>query len=247
MTALAETHGLATGYNGAPALSDVTFSVSEGERVALLGPNGGGKSTLLRALVGELPAMAGHVHVAVRAATLAQTDRSRHDYPVTALDVVLMGSLPSLPWWRRPGRAQREQAREALAAVGLADRAHETYGELSGGQRQRVLVARALMQDARLLLLDEPYAGLDTPSAERLATLFDDLARDGRGLVVATHDLEQARSYERVLCVNRRQVAFGAPDEVLTRRVLAATYGADLVELADGAALLPADHCGHEH
>src|SRR4051794_29102626 len=239
VTPLAEARDLATGYNGAPVVAGVTFAVRAGERVALLGPNGGGKSTLMRALLGELPAMAGSVTVRVRAATLPQTDRSRHDYPVSALDVVLMGSLPALAWWRRPGRAQRSQAREALAAVGLADRAGETFGELSGGQRQRVLVARALMQDARLLLLDEPYAGLDVPSAERLAELLDRLAAEGRGIVVATHDLEQARGYERVLCLNRRQLAFGAPEDVLTLPVLEATYGGELIELDGGTAVLP--------
>ncbi len=135
-----------------------------GERVALLGPNGGGKTTLFRALLGEIPPLAGSIDAAVRAGTVPQTERSRLDYPVSALDVALMGTLARLPWWRRPGRARaRTPPLEALGRVGLErPRARRSFGELSGGQRQRVLIARALVQDARLLLLDEPYSGLDT-------------------------------------------------------------------------------------
>jgi ABC-type Mn2+/Zn2+ transport system ATPase subunit len=245
VSGLVAAEDLATGYNGRPVLRGVTFALDAGERLALLGPNGGGKSTLLRALRGELPAMRGHVELRARAATVPQTDRSRLDYPVTALDVALMGSLSRLPWYRRPGRRERGAARAALQAVGLAAQERERFGALSGGQRQRVLIARALVQDARVLLLDEPYAGLDAPSAVRLAALLDDLAGDGRAVVVATHDLEQARGYDRVLCLNGRQVAFGPPGEALTREALEATYGAELVELPDGQ-LVAADHCGDD-
>src|SRR5207302_7188339 len=106
-------------------------------------------------------------------------------------------------------------------------------------QRQRVLIARALVQDAHVLLLDEPFSGLDIVSARLLGTLLDRLAADGRAILIATHDVEQARSWDRVLCLNRTQVAFGAPDEVLTRDVLLETYGGSLVELPGGAAILP--------
>ena len=131
----------------------------------MLGPNGGGKTTLFKVLLGQLAPLAGMVEVPGRAATVAQTDRSRLDYPVSALDVALMGTLPLRPWWRRPTREQRSAALSALEQVDLADLAHETYGDLSGGQRQRVLIARALVQDADLLLLDEPFTGLDAQSA----------------------------------------------------------------------------------
>ena len=226
---------LAAGYGGAPVLRGVTFSLRAGERLGVLGPNGGGKTTLFRVLMGELEPLAGTLEAPGRFGVVPQTERSRLDFPVSALDVALMGSLSTLPWWRRPGRGERGAARRALAAVGLEDLAGATFGDLSGGQRQRVLVARALVQDASVILLDEPFTGLDNPSVERLEALLDDLAAEGRGLMIATHDVDQAREWDRVLCLNRRQVAFGEPAAILDRAVLEATYGGDIVEL-------PGDH-----
>jgi ABC-type Mn2+/Zn2+ transport system ATPase subunit len=239
--------GLAAGYGGAPVLRDVDFALRGGERVGLLGPNGGGKTTLFRVLLGELRPLAGRVEVPGRIGVVPQTERSRLDFPVSALDVALMGTVSRLPWWRRPGRAERRAAREALAAVGLAGEADTTFGDLSGGQRQRVLVARALVQDASLVLLDEPFTGMDTVSAERLEALLRRLAGEGRTLLIATHDIDQARGWDRVLCVNRRQVAFGPPGDVLTRDVLEATYGGAIVEIPGGGAVLPAHHHHHDH
>lgn len=249
--ALLECRGVTAGYGGPPALEGVDFAVEAGQRIGVLGPNGGGKSTLMRVITGELTPSAGSVRLDGRAAALPQTDRSRLDYPVSALDVALMGAIGRLPWWRRPGRAERARAREALATVGLADRAGDTFGELSGGQRQRVLIARALVQDARVMLLDEPFAGLDAPSSERLMRLLDDLAASGRAVLISTHDVEQVAAWDRVLCLNRRQVAFGEPAATLTVRVLEATYGESIVTLPDdgGGArrgVLPAVHHHHD-
>jgi ABC-type Mn2+/Zn2+ transport system ATPase subunit len=225
-------------------LTDVSFALHAGERMGVLGPNGGGKTTLFRVLLGELAPMAGRLTAPARFAVVPQTERSRLDFPVSALDVALMGSISTLPWWRRPGRAQRRAARAALAAVGLCEQADATFGDLSGGQRQRVLVARALVQDARVILLDEPFTGLDAPSADRLEALLGELAAEGRGVMIATHDVDQAREWDTVLCLNRRQVAFGPPAATLDRDVLEATYGGAIVELPGGElrGVLPPHH-----
>jgi ABC-type Mn2+/Zn2+ transport system ATPase subunit len=244
---LVEAAGLATGYGGRVAIEDLTFRVARGNRVGLLGPNGGGKTTLLRAMLGELPPLRGSLRVDARCGVVPQTERSRLDYPVSALDVALMGSLATLPWWRRPGRAERRAATEALGAVGMIELADTTFGELSGGQRQRALIARGLVQEAGLLLLDEPFSGLDSDSAERLERLISGLAAEGRGVIVATHDLEQARRLDLVLCLNRRQIAFGEPGVLDDLEVLEATYRGEIVEVpgSGGLGILPPHH--HEH
>jgi ABC-type Mn2+/Zn2+ transport system ATPase subunit len=236
--------GLAVGYGGGPpAVTDVSFTLQPGQRLALLGPNGGGKTTILRALLGELRPLAGSLRVRATCGLVPQTERSRLDYPVSALEVATMGALSRLPWWRRPGRAERETARKALGRVGLESLAEETFGELSGGQRQRVRIARALVQDARVLLMDEPFTGLDRPATERLEALIAVLAAEGHGIVIATHNLEQARRWDSVLCVNRRQIAFGKPQKALDREVLEATYGGAIVEIpGTGKAILPPHH-----
>jgi ABC-type Mn2+/Zn2+ transport system ATPase subunit len=249
--ALAVLRGVAAGYGGPPALDGVGFEVPAGRRIGVLGPNAGGKTTLFRVLSGELVPVAGEVHVAGRCGIVPQTDRSRLDFPVSALDVALMGTIAGRPWWRPPSRSDRARALDALARVDLGEQAGAAFGSLSGGQRQRVLIARALAQDAQLLLLDEPFTGLDAPGAARLEALLSELAAHGRSVLIATHDLAQARAWDLVLCLNRRQIAFGPPAEVLTREVLEATYGAALVELPgpDGPrlAVLPPHHHDHDH
>jgi ABC-type Mn2+/Zn2+ transport system ATPase subunit len=242
---LAAADALAAIYPGArvPSLASITFTVLPGERIAVLGPNGGGKTTLFRVLTGELPRSHGTLTLPPGGVALVpQTDRSRLDFPVSALDVALMGAVARLSWHRRPGRGDRVLAARALERVGLADQAGTTFGDLSGGQRQRVLVARALVQAAPLLVLDEPFSGLDAGSAALLDGLLGDLAAEGRGVLMATHDLAQARAADRVLCVNRVQLAFGPPATALTPEVIERTYGGEIVRLGEERAVLPSHH-----
>jgi manganese/iron transport system ATP-binding protein/manganese/zinc/iron transport system ATP- binding protein len=238
--------GLNGGYTaGADVLTGVSFALEAGTIAAVLGPNGGGKTTLFRAMLGELPLRRGVVSLAGRPAYVPQTDRTRLDFPVNALDVVLMGAYGRTPSWRRLARVDREAARASLDRVGLADRARRRFGALSGGQRQRVLIARALLQDSPVMLLDEPLSGVDAASAARIDAVFDELRAEGRVLLVATHDVEQARRWDRVVCLNGEQVAFGLPAEVLTTEVLRSTYGAELVVLAGGDRAVAVDHHSH--
>jgi manganese/iron transport system ATP-binding protein/manganese/zinc/iron transport system ATP- binding protein len=241
--------GLAAGYvPGRDVLRDVTFAVEAGQSVAVLAPNGGGKTTLFRVLLGELVPSAGTVAVSAPVAAVAQGDHARLDFPVSALDVALMGAYGRTPWWRRISRRDRAAAETALARVGLLDRRDALYGTLSGGQRRRAMIARALVQDARVLLLDEPFAGVDRASEERILAVFEELRAEGRTLLVATHDVEQARGFDRVLCLNGRQVAFGPPDATLTTATLRATYGTELVVVDAGRqAIVPPHHdCADE-
>ena len=245
---LVRTSGLCGGYaTGRDVLEDVSFAAGSGggELVAVLGPNGGGKTTLFRALLGELPVRRGEVALLGRPALVPQGDRARLDFPVSAQDVALMGAYARTPWYRRVRREDRAAARAALERVGLLDAADGAFGELSGGQRQRVLLARALVQDARVLLLDEPLSGVDRVSAERIEALFAELRDEGRALLVATHDVEGARRTDRVLCLAGRQVAFGAPGDVLTPENLRRTYGSELILLGDGRTAICVEHHTH--
>ena len=238
---------LAAGYGGRPVLRDVSFVAEPGQTVCVLGPNGGGKTTLFRALIGELEPLAGSVRVSGRPAYVAQTERTRLDFPVSALDVALMGALAHGRWWLPPGRGQRAAARAALDRVGLAPEADIPFGELSGGQRQRALLARALVQEATVLLLDEPLAGVDPASAQLIDSVFAELRAEGRTLLVSGHDIERARGYDLVLCLNGRQIAFGPPAQALDRAAIEATYGRELIVLDEQGAARAVTVHHHEH
>jgi ABC-type Mn2+/Zn2+ transport system ATPase subunit len=238
--------GLSGGYAaGRDAVRDVEFSAGPGEIVGVLGPNGGGKTTLFRALLGELPVRRGEVVLPGRPAYVPQTERARLDFPVSAFDVVLMGAYARTPWFRRVARRDRHAARAALDRVGLADSADATFGALSGGQRQRVLIARALLQEAPVLLLDEPLSGVDGVSAARIEAVFAELRAERRTLLVATHDVRQAAEWDRVLCLHGRQIEYGPPAAVLAPETLRETYGAELIVLQGGGRALPVGHHAH--
>ena len=239
-----EVSGLAGGYGGAPAIREIAFSAPAGTMVAVLGPNGGGKTTLFRALLGELPQRSGTVAVAGTTAYVPQTERYRLDFPVSALDVALMGAYTEAPWYRPLGREQRARASTALDRVGLGGQARERFGNLSGGQRQRVLIARALVRDASVILLDEPLSGVDHPSGERILTILRELRDEGRTLLVSSHDIEQAKRFDAVLCLNGRQVYYGSPVG-MTAAVLHETYGGEIVVLASGEEAIVVQHHGH--
>ncbi len=238
-------------YDGsAPVLEGVNFDVHAGQLVVVLGPNGGGKTTLFRALTGELTAVAGTLTVNGRIALLPQNDRTRLDYPVTALDVTLMGTLAEGRWWQRPGRGAREHASAALAMVGLADREDALFGELSGGQRRRVLIARTLVQDSAVVALDEPTAGVDPASAKVILGVLEQLRDSGRLVLVTSHDVQQALAADRVLCLNGRQAAFGEPADTLDEATLRATYEAELTVIGvglDGREVTTVQHHHHDH
>jgi ABC-type Mn2+/Zn2+ transport system ATPase subunit len=243
---LLEVEGLEAGYApGRPAITGIELRVGPGELVAVLGPNGGGKTTLFRALLDELPERRGNVVLGGQIAYVPQTERARLDYPLSALDVALMGTYASLPWYRRVGRAQRKRALAALARVGLDGERASAFGALSGGQRQRALIARALAQEAEILLLDEPLSGVDAPSAQRILSVLDELRDEGRAVLVATHDIAQARRFDQVLCLNGAQIAFGPPAEALVPETLQATYGSELVLLDGGERAVVVAHHSH--
>jgi manganese/iron transport system ATP-binding protein len=239
--------GVSVGYHGRPVLTHVNLRLSAGQRVALVGPNGAGKSTLIRSVLGLVPVLGGEATVLGRGPAQArqdigyvpQIDSLDADFPVTAAQVVMMGRYRRIGWWRPTGAADRRAVHDALARVGLADQAKRHFGVLSGGQRQRVLLARALAADPRLLLLDEPFNGVDAVSQEAILSVLRELSAAGTALVLSTHDLTVARELADVVCLlNRRQWAVGTPAETLTAESLRLAYSGHAVDLADGRTVL---------
>ena len=231
-------------------LQDVNGELAAGRSLALIGPNGAGKSTLLKAILGLVPVTSGSIEVLGTSPALArgdvayvpQIDALDASFPVSALDVVLMGRYRRIGWLRRPGRADRAAARDALAEVGLADRAGERFGLLSGGQRQRVLLARALAQQARLLLLDEPFNGVDATSTDAILDVLARVRAAGAAVVLSTHDLSIAHlACDDACLLNRRQVAFGPVPVTLTTDRLRETYGERAVQLVAGSTIVQTD------
>ena len=225
---------LALGYSGVPAAWGITLDVQAGEGLALIGPNGSGKTTLLRAVLGYVRILSGTLEVG--ASTIGYVPQNNDldpTFPVSAREVVTMGLYGELGWGSRPGRAHRARVEEALERVGMAERASMRFGRLSGGQRQRILVARALVARPQLILMDEPFNGLDQPNRDALVSIVRQATADGVGVVVSTHDLALAHlTCARACLLSGRQIAFGPVDEVLTEGLLAQAYGAGSDALA---------------
>lgn len=247
-------NGRVGGSNGGPhfALEGITFQVITGERIAVVGPNGAGKSTLFRLIAGTLAPDKGDIHIYgygpgghICIAYVPQRSQIDWTFPVTVEDVVMMGRVGRIGLFRWPRRADWYVVRDSLTRVGAIDLAKKQIGELSGGQQQRVFLARALAQEAELLLLDEPLNGLDIPTQESILGILDDLRRDGVTVLLATHDLDTAAErFDRIMLLNRHIVSLGTPAEVLRPDNLLAAYGGHihLIDQPEGT-LMVADTC----
>ncbi len=241
-------------YNGRVALDDVSFRLTKGERVAVVGPNGAGKSTLFKVIAGVLEPASGEVRVAghgpcghICIAYVPQRSEVDWNFPVTVADVVLMGRIGKMGLLRHPSRQDRALVRRCLDIVGLSDLADRQIGELSGGQQQRMFIARALAQEAELLLMDEPLTGLDVASQESIFHILETLRSQRVTVMVATHDLNMAAArFDRVMLLNKRLFGFGAAAEVFAPGRLREAYGENLrfVETENGIMVLSDTCCG---
>ena len=225
---------LTVAYRDEPVLWDIDLVVPEGVLMAIVRPNGAGKTTLIKAILGLLPTAAGRVEV--MGEPLAKTRRAvayvpqrgsvDWDFPTSVLDVVLMGTYGRLGWIRRPGQEQRDAALAALEQVGMADFADRQIAQLSGGQQQRVFLARALVQDARVYLMDEPFQGVDATTERTIVALLQRLRAEGKTVLVVHHDLQTVPEYfDWVLLLNVRRIAAGPVAEVFTDANLRTAYG----------------------
>ncbi|GAA3878445.1 metal ABC transporter ATP-binding protein [Leifsonia kafniensis] len=238
-------------YDQAPALEGIDFTIRAGEAVALIGPNGSGKSTLLKGILGLITRTQGSVSVLGASPApvgaigyVPQAGELDPEFPITLAQVVMMGRYRSLGWVRLPGKRDRVAVAEALDAVGLAHRAHTRFGELSGGQQQRGLLARAIASAPTLLLLDEPFNGLDQKNRDALIATVERLKSSGVAVLVSTHDLDLARAVcESVLLLNGTQVAFGPRDDVLTLANVQQAFKEVGVEIDEHTIVVP-DHEG---
>lgn len=244
-----DVHNVHVRYNGRVALEDITFHLHVGERVAVVGPNGAGKSTLFKVVTGVLQPNSGEVTISgskpsVHSCIAYIPQRSQVDwnFPVSVADVVMMGRSAKLGPLNWPKKHDWDFVQHTLGTVELANLSRRQIGQLSGGQQQRMFIARALAQEAELMLMDEPLTGLDTPSQEGLLDLLDKLQDDKVTVMVATHDLEQAaRHFGRIMLLNHRIIALGSPGEVLHSEKLLQAYGGRLRPVDEQAGVLTID------
>jgi manganese/zinc/iron transport system ATP- binding protein len=236
---------LTVAYREEPVLWDVDLEAPEGTLMAIVGPNGAGKSTLIKAILGLIEPAAGRILVYGRpypeqrrlVAYVPQRGTVDWDFPTNALDVVMMGRYGRLGWLKRPGSQERRMALDALAQVGMEAYAHRQISQLSGGQQQRVFLARALVQQAQIYLMDEPFQGVDATTERAIVSVLQKLRADGRTVVAVHHDLATVPEYfDRVLLLNVRVIAAGPVEGVFTTHNLRRTYGGRMELLAKNGA-----------
>jgi len=242
-----EVHDMTVAYRSSPVLWDIDLKLPEGKLIAIVGPNGAGKSTLLKSILGLVRPITGWVKIFGApyrqrrswVGYVPQRESVDWDFPTNALDVVLMGRYGSLGWVRRPSRAHREVALRCLDQLGIRDLARRQISQLSGGQQQRVFLARALAQEARLYLMDEPFAGVDATTERAILALLHELRAAGRTVVAVHHDLQTVAEYfDYVVLLNMRLVAAGAVASTFTTENLHRTYGGRLTVLTQAAEAL---------
>jgi ABC-type Mn2+/Zn2+ transport system ATPase subunit len=238
-------------YGAQLALDSVSFRVEEGTQVAVVGPNGAGKSTLFKAMVGLLPVASGELLIGGRPfgefrdiAYVPQREDVDWRFPVTVLDVVAMGRYGRGRWLKRLARADRQVVHDCMERMGILGLGQRSIGELSGGQQQRVFLARALAQQPRVLLLDEPFTGVDLATREATLDLLNDLRKTSVTVLLSTHDLDLAMErFEQVALLSGRLIGFGRPQEVFTERNLQAAFGGQMV-VVDGKMVVVDQCCG---
>jgi manganese/zinc/iron transport system ATP- binding protein len=242
-----EVHDVTVAYHRKPVLWDVDLQLPSARLIGVVGPNGAGKTTLIKAILGLVPLASGRIEVFGRPLSeqrrrvgyVPQRETIDWDFPVSALDVVLMGRYGRLGWCRRPGKKDRTAAMAGLERVGMAEYAHRQISQLSGGQQQRVFLARALVQEADLYLMDEPFAGVDAATESAIVELLRELRSTGRTVVAVHHDLQTVADYfDYLVMLNMRIVAAGPTEEVFTPKKLHETYGGRLTLLDEAAEAL---------
>lgn len=241
-------------YNGAPVLDDVSFDVPHGAQVAVVGPNGAGKSTLFKALVGLLPLRSGSIRIHGQplgnhqdcVAYIPQREEVDWRFPVTVADVAMMGRYGKFGWFGRPSSRDHRIVRLSLEKMGIANLSGAAIGELSGGQQQRVFLARALAQEPHILLMDEPFNGVDAATQETTLSLLDELRKEKVTVMVSTHDLNlAAQRFELTLLLNHRLISYGPPQTALASHHIQTAYSGQVL-MMDGA-ILTDDCCGDDH
>lgn len=236
-----EVEDLTVAYHRLPVLERVSFHVPEGVLMGIIGPNGAGKSTLIKAILDLIPRASGQIRIYGKPYKLQRTmvgyvpqrGTVDWDFPTNALDVVLMGRYGRIGWIKRPGKKDKELALACLDKVGMADYADRQISQLSGGQQQRVFLARALVQDAQIYFMDEPFIGVDAATEKAIIFLLNELKAQGKTVIVVHHDLQTVEEYfDWSMLINKQIIAYGPTEDVFTMEHLQQTYGGRLAFLS---------------